>query len=506
MTHSVPDIRLRTLNDAPIRDGASHVLYWMTAFRRVSWNHALDRAVEHARRLDLPLLVFEGLRVDYRWASDRQHRFVIDGMREHRAALAGSPVGYLPWVEREPDGGKGLLERLASDAAVVVTDDAPYFFLPRMAQAAAEKLDVCVEAVDSNGIYPIHHAERTFTTAASFRRHLQKKLPEFFGDAPSELPELDGLPRFSGLDELLGGEWAPVSEELMEPEGDALGDLPIDHGVPPVPFRGGTEAARERLNRFLEERLPEYHERRNEPDDETGSRLSPYLHWGHISSWEIFSRLTDRDDWTPARLADKPNGSREGWWNMSEEAEAFVDELITWREIGFNYCTREDEPDRYDSLPEWARETLREHEDDPRPHLYSREEFERAETHDDLWNAAQRELRREGTIHNYLRMLWGKKILEWSETPREALDTMIELNNRWAIDGRDPNSYSGIMWVLGRYDRGWPEREVFGKVRSMTSRSTRRKVSVDEYLRRFGPDGGPDADRDADPGAGEDSR
>ncbi|HKK92589.1 MAG TPA: hypothetical protein VJ925_04110 [Longimicrobiales bacterium] len=489
MADSTPDIRLRSLNDAPVRDGGSHVVYWMTAFRRLSWNHALDRALEHARRLDVPLLVFEGLRVDYRWAADRHHRFALDGMREHRAALADTPLGYLPWVEPEAGAGKGLLQRLASDAAVVVTDDAPYFFLPRMAAAAAEKLDVRLEAVDSNGIYPIHHAERTFTTAASFRRHLQKTLPEFFGDAPESDPDLTGLPSFTGLTDLLGDRWAPASDRMLDPAGDGLADLDIDHEVPPVPFRGGTRAARARLDRFIEERLAEYHERRNEPDDETGSRLSPYLHWGHISSWEIFSRLVERDDWTPARIADTPNGRREGWWNLSPEVEAFIDELITWREIGFNYCTREKEPDRYDSLPEWARETLEEHEADPRPHLYTRDEFEAAETHDELWNAAQRELRREGTIHNYLRMLWGKKILEWSETPREALDTMIELNNRWAVDGRDPNSYSGIMWVLGRYDRGWPEREVFGKVRSMTSKSTRRKVSVDDYLERFGPDG-----------------
>ena len=171
---------------------------------------------------------------------------------------------------------------------------------------------------------------------------------------------------------------------------------------------------------------------------------------------------------------------------MSEASEAFIDELITWREIGFNYCAREPVPDDYETLPEWARETLAEHEEDPRPYRYSLEEFEEAETHDELWNAAQSELRREGTIHNYLRMLWGKKILEWSDTPREALQTMIHLNNRWAVDGRDPNSYSGIMWTLGRYDRGWPERAVFGKVRSMTSDSTRRKVSLKKYLEEFG--------------------
>ncbi len=488
MTEPVPDLRIRALNGEPLRPDGAHVLCWMTAFRRLSWNHTLDRAVEHARELGLPLLIFEALRVDYPWASDRHHRFVLDGMREHRATLDRGPVGYLPWVEPRAGAGKGLLERLAADAAVVVTDDAPFFFLPRMTAAAAERLDVRLEAVDSNGLYPIHHAERTFTTAASFRRHLQKELPAFLGDAPSAAPPLDALTPFENLDSLLDGRWMPASDAMLDPDGGGLDALGIDHDVGPVPFRGGSGPARERLERFLAERLPEYHERRNEPDDETGSRLSPYLHWGHISSWEVFHRLAERDDWTPARLATTPNGRREGWWNMSKEAEAFVDELVTWREIGFNYCAREAEPARYESLPEWARATLAEHAADPRPHLYTLEEFEAAETHDELWNAAQRELRREGTIHNYLRMLWGKKILEWSESPQEALKIMIELNNRWAVDGRDPNSYSGIMWVLGRYDRGWPERDVFGKVRSMTSQSTRRKVSVDDYLDRFGPE------------------
>ncbi len=483
---TVPALRVRSLNDAPIRAEGGHVLYWMTAFRRLSFNHALDRALEHAHELDLPLLIFEGLRIGYEWASDRHHRFAIDGMAEHQEALADTPVGYLAWVEPSEGEGKGLLEALAADAAVVVTDDAPYFFLPRMAQAAGEKLDVRLEAVDSNGIYPIHHAERTFTTAASFRRHLQKALPDLLDQAPTAEPDFGSLPDAPGLDSLLGDRWTPASAEMLDPEGDGVADLEIDHEVPPVPFRGGTTAARQRLTQFLEERLPEYHERRNDPDDETGSRLSPYLHWGHLSSWEVFDALVERDGWTPARLAPKANGKREGWWGMSEASEAFIDELITWREIGFNYCAREPVPDDYETLPEWARETLAEHEEDPRPYRYSLEEFEEAETHDELWNAAQRELRREGTIHNYLRMLWGKKILEWSDTPREALQTMIHLNNRWAVDGRDPNSYSGIMWTLGRYDRGWPERAVFGKVRSMTSDSTRRKVSLKKYLEEFG--------------------
>jgi deoxyribodipyrimidine photo-lyase len=171
---------------------------------------------------------------------------------------------------------------------------------------------------------------------------------------------------------------------------------------------------------------------------------------------------------------------------MSEGAESFLDELVTWRELGFNLNARGEDYDRYESLPEWARRTLEAHQADARPELYLREELDAASTHDVVWNAAQRELRRDGRIHGYLRMLWGKKILEWTPSARDALEVMIHLNDRYATDGRDPNSYNGIFWVLGRYDRPWPERPVFGRVRSMSSQSTRRKVRMNRYLETFG--------------------
>jgi deoxyribodipyrimidine photo-lyase len=173
---------------------------------------------------------------------------------------------------------------------------------------------------------------------------------------------------------------------------------------------------------------------------------------------------------------------------MNEAAEAFLDELITWREVGYNMCSHTGDYDQYESLPGWALKTLRDHEKDRRPYLYGLEDFEQGKTHDALWNAAQMQLAREGWIHNYIRMLWGKKILEWSATPKEALKIMIELNNKYALDGRDPNSYSGIMWVLGRYDRPWgPERSIFGKVRYMSSENTARKVRVADYMSRYAP-------------------
>jgi deoxyribodipyrimidine photo-lyase len=196
----------------------------------------------------------------------------------------------------------------------------------------------------------------------------------------------------------------------------------------------------------------------------------------------------EEEDWFFDRLSGKSSGSRSGWWGMSGSSEAFLDQLITWRELGFNMCWQREDYDRYESLPDWALKTLRTHEMDARPYIYDGEAFEGAQTHDPLWNAAQIQLVREGRIHNYLRMLWGKKILHWSPTPRDALGTMIALNDKYALDGRDPNSYSGIFWVLGRYDRAWgPERPIFGKVRYMSSRNTARKVRVKAYVETYAP-------------------
>jgi deoxyribodipyrimidine photo-lyase len=189
----------------------------------------------------------------------------------------------------------------------------------------------------------------------------------------------------------------------------------------------------------------------------------------------------NRRSWRYARTAAGGGG-----WNMSPAAEGFLDELITWREVGYNFASHRKDYDQYESLPEWARKTLREHTKDEREWVYSLEEFEAARTHDSLWNAAQTQLVREARMHNYLRMLWGKKILRWSRTPQEAARTMIQLNNKYAMDGRNPNSYSGIFWVLGRYDRpSGPERPIFGKIRYMSSQNTARKVSMKEYIRKY---------------------
>lgn len=487
---TTPEVRVRSLNDCDINRNGEYILYWMIANRRVRSNFSFQRAVELSQELEKPLIVFEALRTNYRWASDRIHRFVMQGMADQRENFAGSAVTYYPYVEPEPNHGQGLLETLANQACVVVTDDFPCFFIPTMLKLVSKRLSVRIEAIDSNGLFPIYGTDRVFSRAYSFRRFLQKELRPHLENFPKphalqgvELPDPIELPK------AIAKRWPAASDELLKADAEQLAQIPIDHSVQPAAFDGGEKAANQALNAFLNDGFERYADDRNHPDSDASSRLSPYLHFGHISAHTVFTAIADREDWSPADLAEKPNGSRDGWWGMSENAEGFLDELITWRELGYNMCALTPDYDRYESLPDWARETIAEHASDERPYVYLLAEFEQAKTHDEIWNAAQRQLVRDGRMHNYLRMLWGKKIFEWSETPQAALKIMIELNNKYAVDGRNPNSYSGIFWVLGRYDRAWgPEREIYGKIRYMTSDSTRRKLKMKEYLEEYSGD------------------
>jgi deoxyribodipyrimidine photo-lyase len=457
----------------------------MIAARRTRWNFALDRAVELARELGRPLLVFEALRCGHRWASDRIHRFVLDGMRDNRAAFEKAGVAYFPYVEPQDGAGRGLLAALAGHACVVVTDEFPCFFLPRMVASAARSLPVRLEAVDSNGLLPLSAAERVYGRAVDFRRFLQRELPRHLEHGPRSRLRSVGLPRLERLPPRAIGRWPSAGLGLLAGE-TGLENFPIDHAVRPVPFEGGAHAGERALRTFLADRVESYGQAGGRREVAGGSALSPYLHFGHVSAHQVLAALSSQEDWSTQSVARRADGKREGWWGMRPPAESYLDQLVTWRELGYNFCARRADYDRFASLPAWALATLEKHRSDPRPYVYSKEALEHAATHDELWNAAQEQLRREGRIHNYLRMLWGKKILHWTADPEQAVEIMIELNNKYAIDGRNPNSYSGIFWTLGRYDRPWwPERAVFGTVRTMSSRNTRRKMNVDDYVSRW---------------------
>lgn len=485
----IPSIRIRNLNDRPINPDGQYVLYWMIANRRTRYNFSLEQAASLASELNKPLVVLEALRCDYQWASDRLHRFVLQGMADNRAALAETNVRYYAYAEPERNHGSGLLKRLSEDACLVVTDDFPCFFIPAMLRLASGQVSVPMQAVDSNGLLPMRATDKAFARAHDFRRFLQKHLMEHLKTMPKASP-LQGFklsPRPS-LPRDVTERWPEASEQLLQAGPSELARLPIDHDVQPAAFPGGSQAAGKVLESFMADRFPRYADDRNQPESDASSGLSPYLHFGHISAHDVFAAVVEREDWSPDAVSGKVNGAREGWWGMSSQAESFLDELITWREVGYNFCSLRRDFDRYESLPDWARATLEEHAGDRRDFVYSMQQFEQSKTHDKLWNAAQRQLVQDGKMHNYLRMLWGKKILEWTSHPREALEVMVQLNNKYAVDGRNPNSYSGIFWVLGRYDRAWQEREVFGKIRYMSSDNTAKKLKVKNYLKQYGGD------------------
>ncbi len=480
---SYKEARLRRLNAARINARGEYVLYWMQIYRRLERNHALDYALACAEELEKPLVVFEGLRLDYPWANRRLHSFVLEGMRANAAAAERLGFNYWPFVETPKVSGRGLLKPLAARASLVVTDDFPCFVVPRHSEALARAVDVPVFAVDSNSLVPLALLGAPAAAAVHLRPRIHKAFVEAWPHRAATTPKLR---------DVASRPVAPPFETWAAPDLDSfLASLPLDPSVPPVAATpGGSIAAKARLQAFLKRRLRGYAEDRSQPMPlETGhsSGLSPYLHFGQISIEEVVERvLFTTGDWTPGELRIHARGKREGFFCDDADVNAFLDEAITWRDIGFHWHwkRRADTESLERALPEWALGTLLAHARDPRAYLYSPEEWENGETHDPLWNAAQRELVATGAIHNYLRMLWGKKLIEWSKSPSQAYETLVHLNNKYALDGRDPNSYTGILWCFGLFDRPWPgERKVLGTIRYMSSDNTARKFDLKPYLR-----------------------
>ena len=492
--------RIRVLKNLPIDMSGDFVVYWMTATRRYKYNAALERAVEISLSINKPLLVIEGVSVRHRWTSERVVTFMVQGLVENISIFNDLPVSYMPWVENHKDTGDGLLRRISKRSAAMVIDDYPTYLPLWVMNRATETTSVRLEAVDSTGIIPMQMSEKEFATAHSFRRYMQKNLLKAFESSPKAMP-LEGVEtdltvdsaKLSEILEEVDFEHTPLEWMWRVAQGKSIGrkalaPLDIDHEVRAVPTKiGGYSEARRRLDGFLINKLNRYDVGRNDTDDGAASGLSPWIHFGHISSYEILHAILEREGWTPADLDEDSTGrgSRAGWWGLSASSEAFVDQLITWRELGYNFAFHRDDHHSIKSIPDWAKDTLYDHAED-RAESYTFEQIEAADTDDEVWNAAQRQLKEEGLIHNYLRMLWGKRILEWAPSPVEAAEWMIKLNDRWALDGRDPNSYTGIFWVMGRHDRPWgPKRPVFGSVRYMSSSNTKRKLKLDGYLEQW---------------------
>ena len=489
----IPESRLQIFGET--KTPGDCVVYWMISSRRAFYNHGLEHAISLAKRKKLPLVVVEPLAIGHRYANDRIHTFVIQGMLANKKIFEDSNVTYVPYVETKPNEAKGLLSKWMEFADALVIDDYPSYY-PRKVKDLAIKMASCeVHLVDSNGFMALNHTDKSFTTAYSLRRHLHKTITDHMAEFPTPKP-LDNASNLEKMDykiveKIFQASNTPITPyeflwRVCEPDKigeNALAVLSIDHSVYPVSHvKGGTAEAVKRWNDFLHNRLERYGDNRNEPELNGSSGLSPYLHFGHISAHQILREVFEKYNWDIMRITPPNDGRRSGWWGLPKDVESFLDQVVTWRDLGFIHCAQNENHDSFESLPEWAKTTLKEHENDVRPWLYTLEQFENCETHDELWNAAQCQLKNDGVIHNYLRMLWGKKILEWTPNAQIAMDYMIELNDKWGLDGRDPNTYTGIGWVLGKFDRGWTERPVYGKIRCMTTDSTKRKFKTRKYV------------------------
>jgi len=446
--------RITKLNDAPENSRGRYVLYWMQMFKRASNNYALNFAIRMANERNLPLVVYEGLRFDYPWANDRIHTFVLEGVAEKKAKFAEHGIRYLFYLQRNSRDPRNSVARLASEASLLVTDDYPCFIIPRHNSRVAE-LNLPVFAVDANGMVPMSSLPKEEYAAFTIRPKIQRLLP----DLPRRIvtPRVKRMASNYSLDchETL------VSLDVIP---RLISECDIDHSVKPSAiYHGGTENGRKRLKHFVQNILPHYHETRNEPSIDGCSRLSPYLHFGFLSIQEIVEAV------------ERSNAPKEA-------KDSFLEEAIVRRELSFNFTRHNQHYDSLRSLPEWSLKTMRDHNDDQRPELINSERIEAAATYDELWNAAQRELVRTGLLHNYVRMLWGKKVIEWQRTYEMAFELLVHLNNKYALDGRDPNSYAGILWCFGKHDRPWFEREIFGTIRYMSSTSMAKKFKAKKYI------------------------
>ena len=457
-------LRTFSLNGVRAQPEGEFVLYWMQSTQRLVENWALRAATLDADRLGKPLVIYQGLDPHYEHASDRIHTMIVGNAAELDALARQLGYCYLFNLRRSRADDGRVVDRLAARATLIVTDAFPTAGIAERSARVAARVGCRMLAVESHGVVPSAICTKEEFAARTIRPKLAGLLDlmlEPVEDKPPRKTVSDALRRSLELESL---DFARISVSTE------IARCDIDHTVAPVlATRPGHAAARARLDAFCSDALADYAERRNDPSDPDGSsRLSPYLHFGQISAAEVARVVRDR--------------------GAPEQVQKFLDELVTWRELSLNFCVRNAAYGTLDGLPNWVRENMARHAADERTHVYDRATFEAAATHHPLWNAAQRELKSTGLMHNVMRMYWGKYIVLWSRTYADALDTMVALNNRYGLDGRDPSSYGGIQWCLGKFDRPWTRRPVLGTIRYMSLDLAYKKFNARAYERRWTPE------------------
>jgi deoxyribodipyrimidine photo-lyase len=428
------------------------VVYWMQRAMRIEGNPALDIAIEAANLLDLPVIVYFQVIPNYPHANLRHYHFLQQGLRDVEEDAAQRGVGFV--VRRSPATLEGFLSE--AKAALVVGDENRCREPERWRKVLASRLRIPFWTVDADVVVPSRVFDRTFVLLHHFRPHLKRELPNYLV-AHKEIKPHRVWKKPKQLES-----WS-LDQDITQ------GFTKLDRSIGPVDsFTGGPHAALRRLKEFAGTELQSYDDMRNHPEVRGTSRLSPYLHFGNIGPVTIALAVRE--------AANDRKASQ-------ETAEKFLDELIGWRELAVLFVRHEPNYDNWECAAPWARKTLLEHASDPRPGHYTFDQLERAVTGDELWNAAQREMVETGWMHNTMRMYWGKKILEWAPDPATAFDWAVVLNDRYELDGRDPNGYAGIAWaIVGRHDRPWFDRPIFGLVRTMTAASTAKKFDARRYI------------------------
>ncbi len=443
----IHDERIRLLGGGPVRTG-QYVLYWMQQAQRAEFNHALEFAIETANELEKPLVVFFGITPAFPRANVNHYRFMLDGLNETREAVEARGASM---IVQKVSPEKGCIA-LARRASLIVTDRGYLRIQHRWREEAARSVKCPLYQVETDVVVPLEEAMGKQAYSAAVLRPRVERLVKRYLVAPRKVKV---RARRIELD-VEGFEIDRVERALK-----ALGLVEAPALVRPA--RGGRGEAVKLLREFISSKLARYDSDRNDPALDCTSRLSPYLHFGQMSPLEVALEVSK----------SKARGKK-----------AFLEELIVRRELAMNFALYNPAYDSYDGIPDWAKKTLASHKRDGREHVYTRGQLERARTHDPYWNAAQREMMLTGRMHGYMRMYWGKKVIEWTRDPRKAFGILVELNDRYELDGRDPNGYAGISWCFGTHDRPWTGRKVFGNVRYMNAAGLNRKFDADAYVDR----------------------
>ncbi len=444
--------RVQKLNARPLKKGR-FVLYWMQASQRAECNHSLEYGVRQANQQNLPVVVLFVLTDRFPEANLRHYTFMVEGLQEVKNRLEERGILFIA-VKGSPQ--KEVL-RVAREASLIVADRGYLRVQRDWRKEVAENAHCPVLQVETDLVVPVEEAcPKEAYSAAVLRPKINSHLRKYLVSL-SETPVKYTMRNqdFAGLD-------------LKKSIPSILSSLSIDRTVKPVNhFRGGPSEAKRLLGDFIAYKLKDYGELRSDPFLDCVSHMSPYLHFGQISPLYIALQVQ--------KAGRVPLKTR----------EVFLEELIVRRELAMNFAQYNPAYDSFQAIPNWAKRTLKAHQRDKREYIYSQEKLEEAKTHDPYWNAAQREMVITGKMHNYMRMYWGKKILEWCASPEEALRIAVYLNNKYELDGRDPNSFAGVAWCFGKHDRPWGERKIFGQVRYMNDAGLRRKFKIDDYVKKI---------------------